>query len=73
MAWNFEDGSILNTNFFQWFQWYTYSAQTLVILFYFYKWVARGGAEGWRRKSFIAELLQDGLEFPNAILLDGSR
>ena len=26
-----------------------------------------------RRKSFVAELLRDGLEFPNAILQDRSR
>jgi len=34
-----------------------------------------GGPEedGRRRKSFVAELLRDGLEFPNAILQDGSR
>ena len=29
--------------------------------------------DGGGRKSFVAELLQDGLEFPNAILQDGSR
>ena len=32
-----------------------------------------GAEEVRRRKSFVAELLRDGLEFQNAILQDGSR
>ena len=33
----------------------------------------RGGFRGSGGVSFVAELLRDGLEFPNAILQDGSR
>ena len=56
---------ISNTNFFQRD---TRSAQTLVNLF-----LETGGPAGVGvgSKSFVAELLEDGLEFPNAILQDG--
>ena len=57
--------SILNTNFFP----MVYLVKkTLVNLF-----LQLGGPGGGRRKSFITELLRDGLDFPNTILQDGSR
>ena len=42
-------------------------------LIYFYKSWARPGPGGGRSKSFVAELLRDGWEFPNTILQEGFR